>query len=128
MKICDNCGTPLKNTDAFCRKCGQKVGETSPVPTTQQIIVTNKPLEANPPAIASFVISLLSVLTLPLFIPGLLLAAIAILLGFTGLDKCKKQRKGNHGLAITGITIGFITISILTMMILIYILFFIPVF
>lgn len=26
MKLCNNCGTPLKDTDAFCRKCGQKVG------------------------------------------------------------------------------------------------------
>lgn len=26
MKLCNNCGTPLKDTDAFCRKCGQKAG------------------------------------------------------------------------------------------------------
>ena len=25
MKLCNNYGTPLKDTDAFCRKCGQKV-------------------------------------------------------------------------------------------------------
>lgn len=37
MKLCNNYGTPLKDTDAFCRKCGQKVGGggTSPVPTVQ---------------------------------------------------------------------------------------------
>lgn len=36
MKLCNNCGTPLKDTDAFCRKCGQNVGEgTSPEPTVQ---------------------------------------------------------------------------------------------
>ena len=129
MKLCNNCGTPLKDTDAFCRKCGQKMGGgNSPVPMTQQIIVTNKPREANPPAIASFIVSLLSLLTLLLIIPGLLLATVAILLGLTGLDKCKKQGKGNHGLAVTGITIGFITIGILTLMILVSILFFPPMF
>ena len=37
MKLCNNYGTPLKDTDAFCRKCGQKVGGggASPVPTVQ---------------------------------------------------------------------------------------------
>lgn len=36
MKLCNNCGTPLKDTDAFCRKCGQNVGErTSPESTVQ---------------------------------------------------------------------------------------------
>lgn len=35
MKLCNNCGTPLKDTDAFCRKCGQNVGRTSPEPTVQ---------------------------------------------------------------------------------------------
>ena len=30
MKLCNNCGTPLKDTDAFCRKCGQKMGGKFP--------------------------------------------------------------------------------------------------
>lgn len=92
-------------------------GGTSPVPTTQQIIVTNKPRDANPPAIASFIVSLLSALTIfapVLSIIGFILALIAISLGITGLNKCKKQEKGNHGLAVTGITIGIIALIIHT--------------
>lgn len=48
MKICDNCGTPLKDTDAFCRKCGQKVrGGTSPVPTVQTEPINESNTETN---------------------------------------------------------------------------------
>lgn len=47
MKLCNNCGTPLKDTDAFCRKCGQKVGGTSPEPTVQTEQVNKSTTEAS---------------------------------------------------------------------------------
>lgn len=48
MKLCNNCGTPLKDTDTFCRKCGQKVGGgNSPESTVQTEPVNKSTTEAS---------------------------------------------------------------------------------
>ena len=105
-KFCTNCGSELKEGQAFCTNCGKKDGEEvkEEVKTTTTTVTNNVSNTAKEPtnglAIAGFVTSLVSTL----LCCGMF-NLVGLVLSIVGLIKAKDYNGKGKGLAIAGIVI-----------------------
>ena len=110
---CSSCGAENAADNAFCLRCGARLGQ--PTPLAQQTVVVATPRRSSGIATAALIMGILS------FPFGILFSILAIIFGNIGLGETRKDPSlEGAGMAKGGLVCGIISLALWVIGLIVY--------